>query len=94
MDMPVVNQCSVEDCAYNRDSACHALAITVGDTRTPHCDTFFTSSRKGGDPATTGRVGACKVSACRHNNNFECNAPGISVGYVQSEVDCLTFAPA
>ncbi|MEU7564608.1 DUF1540 domain-containing protein [Streptomyces fradiae] len=94
MDMPVINECAVEDCAYNRDRACHALAITVGDTRNPQCDTFFTSRNKGGDPSNTGRVGACKVSSCRHNTDYECRAPGITVGYQQSEVDCLTFAPA
>ncbi|WP_267245019.1 DUF1540 domain-containing protein [Streptomyces sp. PR69] len=92
--MPVVNQCAVEDCAYNRDHGCHALAITVGDTRHPHCDTFFTASDKGGDPSATGRVGACKVSDCRHNSDYECRAPAIAVGYHQSDVDCLTYAPA
>ncbi|WP_406445547.1 hemerythrin domain-containing protein [Streptomyces sp. NBC_00631] len=30
--MPAVTECEVENCAYNRDRACHALAITVGDT--------------------------------------------------------------
>ena len=94
MDMPVVNQCAVEDCAYNQDHTCHALAITVGDTVNARCDTFFSSTAKGGDPSSTGRVGACKVAACRHNVQFECGAPGITVGYQQSEVDCLTFAAA
>ncbi|MFF5157657.1 DUF1540 domain-containing protein [Streptomyces sp. NPDC000348] len=94
MEMPVVNECSVDDCAYNRNHVCHALAITVGDVRHPRCDTFFTSSAKGGDPSTTGRVGACKVSGCRHNVDFECRAPGITVGFQQSEVDCLTYATA
>lgn len=94
MEMPVVQECVVEDCTYNRDNACHALAITVGDARHARCDTFFTASTKGGDPATTGRVGACKVSSCRHNEQFECRAPGITVGYVENEVDCMTFEPA
>lgn len=100
MEMPVVNECAVEDCGYNRDRACHALAITVGDTagvavRHAHCDTFFVSPAKGGDPSVTGRVGACKMSDCRHNADFACHAPaGITVGYQQNEVDCLTYAPA
>ena len=34
MEMPVVTECAVEDCAYNRDHACHALAITVGYQQT------------------------------------------------------------
>ncbi|MEH0416733.1 DUF1540 domain-containing protein [Streptomyces sp. B21-083] len=94
MKMPVVTECAVEDCAYNRDRACHALAITVGDIQHAHCDTFFTSPAKGGDRSATGRVGACKMSDCRHNIDFECRAPGIAVGYQQTDVDCLTYAPA
>ncbi|MFC5673066.1 DUF1540 domain-containing protein, partial [Streptomyces incanus] len=48
MEMPAVHECVAEDCAYNRDRACHALAITVGDTagvvvRHAHCDTFVSS---------------------------------------------------
>lgn len=94
MEMPEVRECAVDDCAYNRENTCHALAITVGDVRHAHCDTFFHTSAKGGDPSTTGRVGACKMSDCRHNDQFECRAPGITVGYVQSEVHCKTYAPA
>lgn len=94
MQMPIVNNCSAEDCAYNRDRTCNALAITVGDARHPHCDTFLTAPAKGGDPAATGRVGACKMSDCQHNVQLECHAPGITVGYQQSTVDCLTYASA
>ncbi|MFF5924225.1 DUF1540 domain-containing protein [Streptomyces flavochromogenes] len=96
MDMPVVNECAVGDCAYNRDHACHALAITLGDPGPghAHCDTFFTAPSKGGDPTVTGRVGACKMSDCRHDTDLECRAPGIIVGYQQTDVDCLTYAPA
>ncbi|MFE9168728.1 DUF1540 domain-containing protein [Streptomyces kebangsaanensis] len=99
MEMPVVNECAAENCAYNRERACHALAITVGDTagvvvRHAHCDTFTTSQTKGGDPSVTGRVGACKMSDCRHNSELECRAPGITVGYRQTEVECLTYTSA
>ncbi len=34
------------------------------------------------------------MANCRHNAQYECHAPGITVGYVQNEVDCLTFEPA
>lgn len=94
MEMPVVSQCEVERCAYNRDRTCHAMAITVGDTRHARCDTYFSASAKGGDPDVVGRVGACKVSDCRHNVQFECQAPGIDIGYVEGSADCLTYAPA
>nr|WP_245651840.1 DUF1540 domain-containing protein [Streptosporangium amethystogenes] len=48
--MPVVNACEVDACAYNTDRSCHALAITVGDVRHAHCDTYFKAPAKGGDP--------------------------------------------
>ncbi len=94
MEMPVVNACQVESCVYNRDRACHALAITVGDARLAMCDTFFTAPTEGGDPDVTGKVGACKMAACRHNSRFECQAPGIEVGPNHEAAECLTFAPA
>lgn len=97
MDMPVIQECRVEVCSYNRDRACHALAITVGDTtRTvlhARCDTFVEATFKGGESSVTGRVGACKMSDCRHNSDLECQAPGIVVGYRQDEATCLTYAP-
>jgi len=93
MDMPAVTECAVESCVYNRDRACHALAITIGDALHAHCDTYFTAPRKGGSPDATGRVGACKMSDCRYNTDFECQATGISVGARQDSADCLTYAP-
>jgi hypothetical protein len=92
--MPVVNNCTAENCAYNQGQSCHALAITVGDPDHAHCDTFITASIRGGDPSATGHVGACKVSDCRHNVNLECQAPGITVGFQRDVVDCLTYQPA
>ena len=49
MEMPKVRKCEVADCAYNMDSTCHAMAITVGDGMRPRCDTFCQSVMKGGD---------------------------------------------
>ncbi|WP_406291967.1 hypothetical protein [Embleya sp. NBC_00896] len=46
IEVPVVNDCAIEDCAYNRHPACHAPAITMGDVQHAHCDTFFTSRPK------------------------------------------------
>ncbi|WP_202805980.1 DUF1540 domain-containing protein [Actinopolymorpha alba] len=91
--MPVVNSCAAEACAYNREQTCHALAITVGDSRSAQCDTFFGAAMKGGDPSSIGHVGACKKADCMHNIDLECQAPGIVVGYRESEVDCLTYQP-
>ncbi|WP_188987148.1 DUF1540 domain-containing protein [Saccharopolyspora thermophila] len=94
MDMPVVNRCTAENCAYNQDLACHALAITVGDPAHAQCDTFTSATVRGGSPDAVGHVGACKMADCRHNVDLECRAPGITVGYQDDIVDCLTYQPA
>ncbi len=91
MNMPKVTQCSAEQCAYNTGEICHALAITVGDTTHPMCDTFCPSSMQGGDVSSTAGVGACKTSECLYNVSLECQAPSIQVGCVGEEVDCLTY---
>ena len=91
MEMSMVMKCEVSDCAYNMDDCCHTMAITIGDSMCPMCDTFCPSAMKGGDPDTTAGVGACKISACMYNNNLECEAPGISIGYKEQEPDCMTF---
>ena len=92
MEMPQVSKCSASDCAYNTDMNCHALAITIGDTADPHCDTFFSGSAKGGSPNDIGRVGACKVSVCKHNEHLECQASSIEVGKRDGGVYCMTFS--
>ncbi|MCC2280157.1 MULTISPECIES: DUF1540 domain-containing protein [Streptomyces] len=89
--MPAVTVCQVGECAYNQEGACHALAITVGDATHAVCDTYFSYPGRGGDAASTGRVGACKVVGCRHNVDLECQAPGITVGSVWATADCLTY---
>jgi len=95
MDMPKVNECDVQECCYNQNRLCHALAITVGDSVDPCCDTFTTAcSSKGGNSGSTGAVGACKVSICRYNMKLECQADGIIVGKTEHAADCLTFEPS
>jgi hypothetical protein len=91
MEMPNVSECSVEECAYNKDSMCHAMAITIGDSVHPRCDTFCTSVSMGLDTSCMAGVGACKTTACSHNLGLECGASGISVGINHDEIDCLTF---
>ncbi|MFC5720780.1 DUF1540 domain-containing protein [Streptomyces gamaensis] len=88
--MPEVTVCQVAECAYNKDDACHALAITIGDGTHAACDTYFLHPSKGGG-APRGQVGACKVSGCMHNTDLECQAPGITVAALQDAADCLTY---
>jgi hypothetical protein len=89
--MPQVADCTVRDCAYNMNKACHAMAITIGEAASPVCDTYFQASEHGGVKDLTAGVGACKMSQCQHNDNFECSAKSIHVAYKGREPDCLTF---
>lgn len=91
MQMPKITQCEVSECAYNRNMMCHALAITIGGGDDHMCDTFYESEMQGGDPKSTGCVGACRSVSCTHNENLECCASEIKVGHKQMEIDCMTF---
>jgi len=91
MEMPIVSECDVTDCSYNRDGMCHAMAITIGDSINPMCDTYCTSSSMGLDTSCLAGVGACKTTSCMHNTGLECSASEICVGFNNDEIDCLTF---
>lgn len=92
IDMPLVAQCAVSDCAYNINSSCHARAITIGDGIHPGCDTFLGTSPHTRDAKLLAGVGACKVTGCMHNDDYECIAEQINVGYQNQEINCLTFS--
>ncbi len=95
MDMPKIQNCAVPECSYNRDSQCHAIAITVGDSSVAHCDTFSKLGRKGGIEGLTGGVGACKMIDCKYNRDLECSADsGITVSQQNGQAECISFAPA
>ena len=94
IDMSEVSKCSVNQCAYNLNSRCHAKAITVGDQIRPECDTFFTAASHSRDVNYKAGVGACKVSGCLFNKDYECSAGAIEVGKNSNEVRCLTYKHA
>ncbi len=91
IDMPVVAECAISDCAYNLNQGCHARAITIGDGVHPGCDTFLSASGHTRERVRTAGVGACKVAACQHNDDFECMANEINVGLSGNDINCLTF---
>lgn len=91
IEMPVVAECSVSECAYNAGNSCHARAITVGDGVHPGCDTFLDATPHSRATDRNAGVGACKVSACRHNDDYECMAESIAVGHASQSVRCLTY---
>lgn len=92
IDMPMVSECMVNECAYNTENNCHARAITIGDGTNPGCDTFMNSSQHTKATGQRAGVGACKVMGCSNNEDFECMAPTINVGMLGQDVDCLTFS--
>lgn len=91
IEMPIVGECCVAECAYNTDNGCHARAITVGDGVHPGCDTFLRATPHSRASERHAGVGACKVSACRYNDDYECVAEKIAVGHASRAVSCLTY---
>lgn len=94
LTMPKVLDCSMQNCAYNKNTLCHAMAITIGDTASnPACDTFIeTAAHDGGFPNVIASVGACRASDCRHNEHLECMADNVRVvNNPQSPPSCSTF---
>ena len=93
ISMALVSECNVGECGYNKDSHCHAKAITIGDLSTSKCNTFMDSISHDVDPSIRAGVGACKTNSCEHNQNFECTSDQVSVGMINYVVNCLTFKP-
>lgn len=91
IDMPVVGECSVGECAYNTENCCHARAITIGNGIHPGCDTFLNAKPHSRARERHAGVGACKVSGCQHNDDYECMAEEIAVGHTGQDVSCLTY---
>lgn len=90
IEMPLVAECTVNECAYNTANACHARAITVGDRVHPGCDTFLSGSGHSKAQRSAG-VGACKVSGCQYNDDYECVTDQIKVGHAHDSICCLTY---
>lgn len=91
VEMPLVSECMVTQCAYNVSNNCHARAITVGDSMHPGCDTFLPESHHTKESQRIAGIGACKASSCKFNDDLECVAESIRVGTVRNEANCITF---
>lgn len=92
IDIPLVDECAINECAYNTGQKCHAKAITIGDGVHPGCDTsFMDSSQHTNDTSILAGVGACKVTGCTFNNDLECSADSINVGMNGNRINCLTY---
>jgi hypothetical protein len=91
MKMTTVIECAMESCAYNKEMACHAKAITIGGHGCPECDTMSLQEAEAGDVEASAGVGACKVANCIHNERLECTASDIAVGQFGNTAACKTF---
>ena len=92
--MPEVKHCTAESCGFNRESGCHARAITIGNHETPGCDTFFAVADTSKHAKSTGRtsgVGACKVTDCRFNDDYECVANEVTLDFSKNQAHCQTY---
>lgn len=93
--MPEVKECSAQSCGFNKNSGCHARAITIGENNEiPGCDTFFSVSSSLNHAKSTGRtsgVGACKVADCKFNDDYECMADEIVITFNNSKANCQTY---
>lgn len=92
--LPLVHSCEATACAYNGEHACHAAAITVGNSGSATCETYFGTDARGGTDEAHAAVGACKESSCVHNERLECTAPAVDIDTSAGSAVCLTFAPA
>jgi len=90
IEIPLIKSCNATECSYNIKNACHARAITVGDSLGPNCDTFINRPRCSPNSGQSG-VGACKMNTCAFNRQCECQADSIEVGKNDNGVQCLTF---
>ena len=92
VELPVVASCDVASCAYHWHRSCFARAITVGEVRSPACDTFVPSDVHCSTSDMQAGVGACKMVECRHNRDFMCEADSITVETREGQPVCATFA--
>ena len=92
--MSEVKECTVQSCGFNKNSGCHARAISIGDNDTLGCNTFFTVPIPASHAKSTGRtsgVGACKVADCKYNDDYECVANEVIVALNNSKANCQTY---
>jgi hypothetical protein len=92
IDMPFIESCTINECAYNKDDMCHARAITIGDGVHPGCDTSLLGTSTHTRADGVAGVGACKVTNCMYNSDLECEADSITVSMKRKTIQCMTYS--
>ncbi len=90
--MPFIIGCDAEDCSYNKNKECHALAITIGVSGLPQCDTYARLKEKGGAAESFGTVGACREELCMFNDSLECSSAAILMRLRNGRPSCIAFS--
>ncbi|MDR8019085.1 DUF1540 domain-containing protein [Nesterenkonia aerolata] len=87
-----VRSCAATACAFNNESSCSALAITMaGSEGAAGCGTFVQLDARRPVSAETSTVGACHRLECAYNTDLACTAQGIEVTDVAT---CATYTVA
>jgi hypothetical protein len=96
MNMPRIRDCATNNCGFNMNNQCRAMAINVGypdpsckDAK-PFCDAYFESEKKGGADVRSG-VDTCQQSNCAFNRESVCTSEGINVAIHGGRAICSTF---
>ncbi len=89
--MPFIIGCDAEDCSYNRNKECHALAVTIGVSGLPQCDTYASLTGKGGAAETFGTVGACREALCTFNESLECASAAVLIRLRNGRPNCIAY---
>lgn len=88
-----VRSCAASACAFNAESSCNALAITMTGTAqdTAGCGTFVQLDARRPVSSGNGTVGACHRLECSFNQDLACTAEGVEVTDVAT---CATYTLA
>jgi hypothetical protein len=88
--LPKITFCEMEECAYNNDKRCRAIAVSIGGPE-PECITIEKKSKEGGIDTINGGVGACKTRDCMFNKGLICIAKNIEIVKRGSRGYCTSY---
>lgn len=91
LELTEIGSCNVSSCAFNANNGCQAKAVTIGETSSAACGTFYVGTASVAASGSTG-VATCKAVSCKHNRNLTCGAEAIVVANAATGPVCQTFA--
>jgi len=97
VDLGIVSQCNVVNCAYNKGQQCTAGAIDVTfSDDLAQCYTYTTEERSFSVQVSKGAgdVSQCDVIDCLYNEGQRCTAETIAVTFMKGTAQCATYTLA